>query len=138
MSRPVAPRVIFDGIPAAPYGATRGAAFGVDTYYIPISSDGSAVNSLQIQGDGTLAATATVQHTDFLTNLAGSTVNPRVAGVASIWDPDAAVGMLTILASATETGQDRKTWSNQPHAISRIVLVVSVGGRARGAGTGVS
>lgn len=138
MSRKTESKVIFDGIPVEPYGSTKGVNFAVATYYIPIINDGSAVNSIHIQGDGTFAATATVQHSDFERDLNGAPINPRVAGTLSAWSFDAAIGTLTIAASAGLTGSARATWSNQPRAMSRIVLVVSVGGRARGACSGVS
>lgn len=134
--RPIASNFLFDGQIAKPPG--RGINFTVATFYIPLSRDGSAVQSLHIQGDGTAVATGTVQHTDFRENLDGTPIDPTVAGTASNWQTDTAIGTLSIAASATETGQARTTYSNQPHEMSRLVLVVTVAGRIRGRSSGVS
>lgn len=135
MTAPVTARPIFDGLPT---GAAPGAVFPAGTYYIPVMATGGGVHSLHLQGDGTAVATATLMHSDFTVNMDGTAINPRVAGIASNWDTDAEVGTLTIAASVTETGQDRKTWSNQPRVMSRIVLVVTVEGRIRGSMSAVS
>lgn len=112
------------------------ATFGVGTFYIAIGFH-EMVRSLQLQGDGTAIATATVEHCDFATNLDGTAVNAAVAGVASIWQPDAAIGTLAIAASATVTGGARVSYSNQTARLSRVVLVVATGGRIRIGGTGI-
>lgn len=133
MSKPVN-TPFFDGIPVAPYSPQiRGANFGVATYYIPIPYSAAAgQRTLQIEGDGTFAATATVQHTQLGTDLTGAAVDPRVAGDAKQWHPDTAIGTFTMLAAAGATAQDTKSWSNVPSLYSRLVLVVTAAGRARG------
>lgn len=110
--------------------------FGVGTFYRKIGFH-EMVRSLQIQGDGTAVASATVEHCDFADNLDGSTVDPNVAGVASAWQPDTAIGTLSIAASATVTGGARVSYGNQTARLSRVVLVVTTGGRIRCAGTGI-
>lgn len=130
-------RTIFDGIPADPYGSTPGAAFTAATYYIPIPFSAAGVSSLHLVGDGTAVATATVQHTDLEENLDGSPINPRVAGAGNVWWTDPAIGTLSIAASTGPTGQARVTFGNVPRRLSRIVLVVTTGGRIVGASSGV-
>jgi hypothetical protein len=130
-------RVLFDGVPATPYSIERGVNFEIGTYYIPIPSGLPLGSSIHLQGDGVAVATATVQHTDFADGLDGLAIPTATAGVLSCWDTDAAVGALTIAASVTETGQDRATYSNQPHLRRVLVLVVTAAGRIRGATSGI-
>lgn len=122
----------FDGIPADPYGATPGAAFTAGTYYIPIPFAAMPVKSLMLVGDGTAVASATVAHTDMDHDLDDTVINPRAVGNLRCWKTDAAVGTLSIAASTGDTGSARVTISNQPARMSRIVLVVTVGGRIAG------
>lgn len=129
---------IFDGIPAAPFDGRIGAAFGVATYYIPIPFSGAQVSSLQLTSDGAAAATATIQHTDMPHNLDGTEIDPRVVGLGNVWVADTAIGTLTIAASTGPTGTARVTFGNQPRRLSRIVLVVTVGGRIVGSSSGLA
>lgn len=130
-------RKIFDGIPADPYGDTPGAAFTAGTYYIPIPFAAAGVSSLHLVGDGAAVASATVQHTDLDENLDGSAIDPRAAGAGNVWWTDPAIGTLSIAASTGPTGQARVVFGNAPRRMSRIVLVVTTGGRIVGAASGV-
>lgn len=133
----VGSKVFFDGIPVAPFGSTSGVVFTVTTFYIPIPyAAGASVRGLELQGDGTAVATATVQHTDFETELDGSEVVSRTVG-SNVWQTDTAIGTLSIAASTGPTGAARVAWSNQASRKSRIVLVVTTGGRIRGAMSGI-
>ena len=129
---------LFDGIPVEPYDGSAGAAFGVATYYIPIPFGAAYATAIQISSDGAAVATATVQHTDMPRNLDGTAIDPRVAGLGHMWVTDAAFGTLTIAGSTGPTGTDRRTFSNQPRRQSRLVLVVTVGGRIVGAASGIA
>lgn len=129
---------LFNGIPVEPYDGARGAPFAIATYYIPIPFAAALVSSLQLTGDGTAVASATVQHTDLPLNLDGTEIDPRVAGLGHVWATDAAIGTLSIAASTGPTGTARVTFGNQPRRQSRIVLVVTVGGRIVGAASGLA
>ena len=85
-----------------------------------------------IVGDGTAVASATVQHTDMDVDLDGTAINPRVVGNLRCWKNDPAIGTLSIAASTGDTGSARATWTNAPARMSRIVLVVTTGGRIQG------
>lgn len=128
---------LFDGIPVDPYDGSRGASFGVSTYYIPIPFSSALVSSLQITGDGTAVASATVQHTDMPRNLNGTAIDPRVVGDGNVWVTDSSIGTLSIAASTGSTGTARVTFSNQPRRMSRIVLAVTTGGRIVGSASGI-
>lgn len=97
------------------------------TYYIPIPTE--EILAFTVVGDGTGTATFTVQWCDFAKDLSDAAIDPSVASDARIWQPDAAIGSLTIAASSTVTGGKRVTLSNVPRRAGRIVLVVGVGGR---------
>lgn len=96
-------------------------------YYIPIPTE--EIMGFTVVGDGTGTATFTVQWCDFAVDLNGAAINPSVAGDARIWQPDAAIGSLSIAASSTVTGGKRVTLSNVPRRAGRIVLVTGVAGR---------
>ena len=97
------------------------------TYYIPIPTQD--ILGFTVVGDGTGTATFTVQWCDFAEDLDGNPIDPSVAGDARIWQPDAAIGSLTIAASTTATGGKRVTLSNVPRRAGRIALATGVAGR---------
>lgn len=99
----------------------------VGTHYITIPTE--EILAFTVVGDGTGAATFTVQWCDFAKDLSDAAIDPSVAGDARIWQPDAVIGTLTIAASATVTGGKRVTLSNVPRRAGRIALAVSVQGR---------
>jgi hypothetical protein len=99
----------------------------VGTYYIPIPTE--EILAFTVVGDGTGTATFTVQWCDFALDLSGAAIDPSVAGDARIFQPDAAIGSLSIAASSTSTGGKRVSLSNVPRRAGRIVLAVGVRGR---------
>ena len=125
--------------------------FGVGTFYRQIGMRDSTVRSIHAVGDGVAAATITVEHNDFYNNpftnddtrsIAGGlapkgSLTTVGSGDRRLWQPDAAVGTLTILAVTTVTGGARQTYQNQPAAFSRVVIVTTVGGRIIITGAGL-
>lgn len=134
--------------------------FGVGTFYRLIGFPEGLIRSLHAVGDGTVAATITVQHCDLALNLDGSSLAPdgvvpstktptpgwglkgaaTTVGVGDprLWQPDTAIGTLTVAASATVTGGARATYGNLAARYSRVVIVVTVGGRLVIDGVGVA
>lgn len=134
---------------------------GIGTFYRLVGNLEEGIRSLHFVGDGTIVCTSiTVQHCDMPMNLDGTPFDPNAnaaspgwglgpstaggsgaatgVGVsdARLWLTDAAIPAIAIAASTSATGAARVCYGNQAARFTRVVIVVSMGGRLRIAGAG--
>ena len=133
----------------------------IGTFYRLVGNLEEGIRSLHFVGDGTIVCSSiTVQHCDMPANLDGTSFDPNATAASPGWglgpavaggngaevtvgvnDPrlwltDPAIAAMTIAASATATGAARVCYGNQAARFTRVVIVVSTGGRLRIAGAG--
>lgn len=126
--------------------------FAVGTFYRLIGHRENGVCSAHAIGDGTAVATITIEHCDMPVNIDGTSLIPTEPGAAApgwglkgaattvgasdarLWQPDAAIGTLSIAATTGVTGGARVSWGNQKAVYTRAKIVVTTAGRIMIAG----